>query len=163
MVIKRIQQFFTDRLRAGAEANRHERDHALKLATAALLIEVAHADAQVLPSEQRAVTEALQRLFGVSCEETEELVAMAEAAVKRSVSLFQFTHLVDQHFSPEEKARVIEMMWRVAFADQVKDKYEEHLVRQVAELLHVPHGVFTQARYRVEQESTALAHNTARS
>ena len=151
-MIRRIQRFFTDKIQSRVQSGQQNNEQALQLATAALLIEVTRADFHVVQSERRAVISAVQSLFGLSRQETDELVALAEEEVDGSVSLFQFTQLVDQEFSLEQKAAVIEMMWRVAFADLDKDKHEEYLVRKVADLLHVPHTTFIRARHNVETE-----------
>jgi len=151
-MIRRIQQFFTDRIQSRIQGGHQSNEQALRLATAALLIEVTRADFHVEQSERRAVESAVRHLFGLSRQETDELVAMAEEEVDGAVSLFQFTQLVDQEFSQQQKAEIIEMMWRVAFADLDKDKHEEYLVRKVADLLHVPHSTFTRTRHKVEME-----------
>ena len=151
-MIRRIQRFFTDKIQSRVQSGQQNNEQALQLATAALLIEVTRADFHVVQSERRAVISAVQSLFGLSRQETDELVALAEEEVDGSVSLFQFTQLVDQEFSLEQKAAVIEMMWRVAFADLDKDKHEEYLVRKVADLLHVPHSTFIRTRHNVETE-----------
>jgi uncharacterized tellurite resistance protein B-like protein len=153
-MIHRIQQFFAERIQSRVHAGQQDGGHAVRLATAALLIEVTRADYHVEQSERRAVVSAMQDLFGLSGAETDELVAIAEEEVDGAVSLSQFTQLVDREFSQEQKAQVIEMMWRVAFADLNKDQHEEYLVRKVADLLHVPHSTFIRARLKVE---TALA------
>lgn len=151
-MIRRIQQFFNERIQSRVQTGRQGGEQAVRLAAAALLIEVTRADFHVEPAERRAVVNAVQRLFGLSRAETDELVALAEEEVDSSVSLFQFTQLVDREFSQEQKAEVIEMMWRVAYADLNKDKHEEYLVRKVADLLHVPHGTFIRTRHKVEAE-----------
>jgi uncharacterized tellurite resistance protein B-like protein len=151
-MIRRIQKFFSDRIQSGVHGGQQSNEQALRLATAALLIEVTRADFHVEQSERRAVVSAVQDLFEISRQETDELVAMAEEEVDGAVSLFQFTQLVDQEFSQQQKAEIIEMMWRVAFADLDKDKHEEYLVRKVADLLHVPHSTFIRTRHKVEIE-----------
>lgn len=150
-MIQRIQRFFAERIQTRSSGNEGNQQ-SLRLATAALLIEVTRADFHVDAAERRAVIDAVQRFFKLSREQTDELVAMAEQEVNGSVSLFQFTQLVDREFSPEQKIQVIEMMWRVTYADLDKDKHEEHLVRKVADLLHVPHSAFIRARHKVEAE-----------
>jgi uncharacterized tellurite resistance protein B-like protein len=151
-MIRRVQQFFTDRIQSRVQSGEQDNKQALQLATAALLVEVTRADFHVEQSERRAVMSAVQTLFGLSRQETDELVSLAEEEVDGSVSLFQFTQLVDKEFTQDQKAQIIEMMWRVAFADLDKDKHEEYLVRKVADLLHVPHSVFVRTRYNVESE-----------
>jgi uncharacterized tellurite resistance protein B-like protein len=154
-MIRRIQKFFTDQIQSRVHEGQQSDEQALRLATAALLIEVTRADFHVEQSERRAVLSAMQDLFGLSCQETDDLVAMAEEEVDGSVSLYQFTQLVDKEFSQQQKAAVIEMMWRVAFADLNKDHHEEYLVRKVADLLHVPHSTFIRTRHTVEAELEA--------
>ena len=151
-MIRRIQQYFTDRIQSRVHGEQQGNEQALRLATAALLIEVTRADFHVEQSERRAVVSAVQELFELSRQETDELVALAEEEVDGSVSLFQFTQLVDKEFSQQQKAEIIEMMWRVAFADLNKDHHEEYLVRKVADLLHVPHSTFIRTRHKVETE-----------
>ena len=151
-MIRRIQQYFTDRIQSRVHGEQQGNEQALRLATAALLIEVTRADFHVEQSERRAVVNAVQKLFELSRQETDELVALAEEEVDGSVSLFQFTQLVDKEFSQQQKAEIIEMMWRVAFADLNKDHHEEYLVRKVADLLHVPHSTFIRTRHNVEME-----------
>jgi len=154
-MIRRIQKFFTDQIQSRVHEGQQSDEQALRLATAALLIEVTRADFHVEQSERRAVLSAVQDLFGLSRQETDDLVVMAEEEVDGSVSLFQFTQLVDKEFSQQQKAAVIEMMWRVAFADLNKDHHEEYLVRKVADLLHVPHSTFIRTRHTVEAELEA--------
>ena len=151
-MIRRIQQYFSDRIQSRVHGGQQGNEQALRLATAALLIEVTRADFHVEQSERRAVVNAVQKLFELSRQETDELVALAEEEVDGSVSLFQFTQLVDKEFSQQQKAEIIEMMWRVAFADLNKDHHEEYLVRKVADLLHVPHSTFIRTRHNVEME-----------
>jgi uncharacterized tellurite resistance protein B-like protein len=150
-MIKRISRYFEQRLRPD-EADRSGPlpEARLRLATAALMIEMTRADFAVTDAERTAVVSSLQAHFGLGDAETRELVELAELEVRTSASLFQFTHLIDKHFALEQKIAVIELLWSVAYADAVKDHHEEHLVRKVADLLHVPHSAFIRARERVE-------------
>lgn len=159
-MIRSIQRFFDTRIRGRlGEEDRESQMRGLQVAAAALLIEVTRADYQVLDAEREAVLKAVRDLFALDAQETEELVALAEEEVRRAVSLYEFTRLINQNFSQEQKQKIIELLWRIAFADDEKDKYEEYLVRKVADLLHVPHREFVRARHRVETE---LAENPRR-
>ena len=127
-------------------------EHALQLATAALLIEMTHADFHVTGDEKDAVRLALQKAFDLSSQQTAELISLAGQEVKEASSLYQFTDLIDKNFTHRQKRHVVEMLWRVAFADRHKDMYEEYLVRKIADLIHVSHKDFIQARHTVEAE-----------
>jgi uncharacterized tellurite resistance protein B-like protein len=81
----------------------------------------------------------LQTALGISQQEIDELVALAGKAADKATSLYEFTRLINDHYSREQKLQVIQSMWRIAYADDALDKYEERLIRQVSDLIHVPH------------------------
>jgi uncharacterized tellurite resistance protein B-like protein len=107
------------------------------------------ADHDEHPGEQVALEQALKKTFSLSEDETRRLSDLAQRESAESVSLYQFTSLINDHFSPADKIRVVEMLWQVAYADDHLDRYEEALVRKIAELIHVPHRDFIQAKHRV--------------
>ena len=100
----------------------------------------------------------IQATLGLQASETDELLRLAEAESRQAVSLFEFTREIDRGFSPEQKKRVVELLWLVAFADAQKDAHEEHLVRTIAGLLHVPHPDFIDAKIRARGQSEAERH-----
>lgn len=125
-----------------------EREHALRLATAALLFEVVRADGEVHDDERRLLRAAVQSTFDLPGPELDELLRLAEATSAEAVSLYEFTRVVDTSFPPEQKKRIVELLWLVAFADASKDPLEEHMVRKIAGLLHVSHPDFIDAKQR---------------
>ncbi len=152
IVIRSIQQFFESRiLRVAEEDSSDAIRRAQRLATAALLIEVSRADLEVKDEERAMVAESVARIFDLSPDETAELIRLAEEEVRSAVSLYQFTRLIDKDFSMDRKKQIVELLWRVAFADDEKDRYEEHLIRRIADLLHVPHDDFIQAKLRAQR------------
>jgi uncharacterized tellurite resistance protein B-like protein len=153
-MIDSIKRFFEERVAAEAtEPAPETREHGLRLAAAALLFEVVRADAEVMEEERTVVRAAIQGTFGLETEETEELMQLAEEESRGATSLYEFTHLIDKAFSPEQKKRVVELLWLVVFADTVKHAHEEHLVRRIAGLLHVPHPDFIDAKIKARAES----------
>jgi uncharacterized tellurite resistance protein B-like protein len=131
-----------------ADAAPADREHSLRLATAALLFEVVRADGEVHDDERRLLRTAVQSTFELPVAELDALLAEAEASADRSVSLYDFTRVIDTAWPPEQKKRIVELLWLVAFADARKDPLEEHLVRKIAGLLHVPHPDFIDAKQR---------------
>jgi uncharacterized tellurite resistance protein B-like protein len=126
-------------------------EHALRLATAALLVEMTRADHAISAAERAAVEEAVRRVFGLTAEETGELVRLAEQEASEATSLYPFTSLINRHLSHDQKDRVVELLWEVAYADGGLDSHEEHLVRKVAGLIHVPHQAFIRAKLRAQE------------
>jgi len=151
-MITAIKQFFSDKIQAQEQAAAPAREHALNLATAALLIEAMRADHTVLEQERQAVQALLQQHLRLQADEVHGLFALAEQEVKNSVSLYQFTSLIDQGIAYEQKVRIIGMLWQVVYADEILDKYEESLVRKIADLLHVSHRDFIQSKHRFMPE-----------
>lgn len=144
-----VKRFFDTHLAAAAEAGDASRqEHAYRLAAAALLIEMTRADHQVKGIERDAVARAVERAFELSDSETAELLTLAEEQADHATSLFEFTRLVNRHFDAAQKQHFIELLWSVALADGELDKYEEHLVRKVADLIHVPHSAYIRAKHQ---------------
>lgn len=129
--------------------------HALRVATAVLLVEVARADFIVQPEEKVRLRQLLERQFDLPAAELDALMEQAEADADRLVSMQHITRLMNEHYDHAMKLRVVEMMWQLVYADGDKDHYEEHLIRQVAELLYLSHAEFIQARHQAETEAQA--------
>jgi len=143
-----IKRFFDANLTAAGEAaGAADQEHAYQLAAAALLIEMTRADHDVKGIERDAVIGALTRAFDLDESETAELVALAEAHAEDATSLYEFTRLINDHFDADQKQHFVELLWSVALADGEIDKYEEHLVRKVADLIHVPHMAYIRAKH----------------
>ena len=123
-----------------------EVERRLRLATAALFIEMMRADFEVTEEERHKLEALVRETLELDETETRELLAAAEREVDSSVELFQFTRLIDEAFTPEQKAKVVERLWRIAYADENVDRLEEHLVRKIANLLHVSHRDYIAAK-----------------
>ncbi len=125
-------------------------ERVLQIATATLLLEVVRADFEIQLEELDKIRQLLASQFRLNADELEQLITEAGENADRLVSLQHITRQLNEQFSESEKIRVIEMMWEVVFADGNLDHYEEHLLRQVAELLYLPHSAFIKARHRAE-------------
>jgi len=109
-------------------------------ATAVLLVEIARADHERLAVEHDVMLELLKGCFSLSAIEAESLLNRAEIAAENSVSLHEFTHLLHAELSYAEKEKIVEMLWRIALADKVLDKYEDYMIGKIADLLYVVRG-----------------------
>ena len=143
-----IKQFF-DNYIASTPAHEQDAEHALQLATAALLIEMMRMDEAIKPEERHAVAGSIQNKFDLSDQEAETLIQLAEDEAALATDYHQFTSLINKGFTLGQKILVIEHLWQVAYADNHLDMYEEHLVRKIAELLYVPHSAFMNAKHKV--------------
>lgn len=145
-----IKRFFDQHI-SDSGAGGRPTEHGLHLACAALLFEVSRVDFSVDEVELGALAKALEKKFALSGTQVQELIELAREEIRQSTSYHEFTNLINNSFQYEQKVQLVEMMWRVAYADQHLDRYEEHLVRKVAELLYVSHVDFIQAKHRALQ------------
>ena len=130
--------------------------HRLQLASAALLIETARADFTQDQAEQAAMETLLCSTLKLNEMEVQQLIKQASARVDESISLYEFTRLINDHFTSNQKLQLIHNMWVVAWADNSVDRYEEHLIRQVAELTYVPHEHYIRSKYKARDQILAL-------
>ena len=149
---------FLDRIRTAFEPAEEASGHSeedLRLAAALLMVELSRADYEVDEGERRAIRHAVMHSFDLTDADADELIQAAEAEADAAVSLYRYTGLINEHWGPREKARLVEALWRIALSDDEMHHFEEHLVRKMAGLLHVPHHEFLQAKHRVQEERGA--------
>lgn len=127
-------------------------DGDLRVATAALLLEAAVMDGAFDDAERDAVSSVLQTHFGLSPDAAADLIGEAQASLDAAGDLYAFTRTVKDGYPPERRVEIIEMLWRVAYADGVLHDYESNLVRRVAGLLYVPDSLSGDARKRILAE-----------
>jgi len=145
-MLNAIREFFDQHVAAGA-AGGDER-HTIEVATAALLVETVRLDGEIDASERAAAHRAVRAKFGLGEAEAATLIRLAEEEARDATGYYQFTSLINRQFSAAQKLRIIELMWQVAYADAELSAHEQHVVRKIADLLHVPHRAYIAAKLR---------------
>ena len=148
MLIKTFRKLFTAKEQ---DIDDIALSHRTELASAALMIEVARSDFDASDIELQTVIAHLKDSFEITPAELESLTARAHDSVEASASLYEFTRVVNDNLDLHAKRELIAMMWRVAFADGELSKYEEHLIRRVADLIYVAHSDFIQLKHAAEE------------
>ena len=148
-MLNKIKKFFEQNMSLETDV---DIEHRLKLATAALMIEIMKQDGETRNEEVESVKKALQTKFKLTKTEIDELFSLASEEAKQSVDLYQFTSLIREHFSQEKKIKTIEYLWTVAYADNHLDAHEEHLIRRIADLLYVTHQDFIKAKHNIQEK-----------
>jgi uncharacterized tellurite resistance protein B-like protein len=146
-MLKAVHDFIASQLQSHAERATDE-GRELRLAAAALRVEVSRIDGTVGPEELGAMRAGIRELLELSAAETDELIGLAEQRSLQAVSLYELASVVDRWMPPRGKQRLVELLWLVAFADGRKNALEEQVIRTIAGLLHVPHADFVAARKR---------------
>ena len=131
-----------------SDASSEAADHSLPLAVAALLFEISRADHEVDDVERETIAAAVARVCDVPAEEIATLLAEADDAVEESVSIYEFTSVVNEQFDRAQKYELLVLLWRVAYADGRVDHYEEYFVRKITDLLHLSQSDFIRAKHQ---------------
>jgi uncharacterized tellurite resistance protein B-like protein len=149
-MIKSLKEFLLSGLSAGGEDSGGGKI-SIELCAAVLMLEVSLADSKMDDEEYRLIERAMQQHFGMSKEKADILIETAREEVDHATSLYAFTRHVNETLAPREKYRIIELLWRVAHADAVIDKYEEYYIRKIADLLYVSHADYIKAKHRAAE------------
>ena len=119
----------------------------------ALLLETSMADEILDESELMALKNTLQKDFQINEDEIDELIDLAKENVEDSTSLYEFTRDINDNFDAAERVKLIESMWKIAYADGNIDKFEEHIIRKVSNLIYVSHSDFIKAKISAKEET----------
>ncbi len=135
------------------ESDGADREATLRLATAVLMIDVARADHVFEESEFDSMLQLIESHFELSPEQAAELVNAAGEKADDMVSLFEFTQLLHKQLDEREKARIVSLLWQVAYADGQLDKYEDALVLKISDLLYVSRGRVMRLKQDAQQSA----------
>ena len=118
-------------------------------ACAALLIEKAYADKDFDESEKMSLKNSLMTTYKIDEIEIDELILDASQSVQESTSLYGYTRIVNDEFSYDEKLNLLKNLWKIAYADGNLDKYEEHLLRKISDLIHISHSDYINIKLEI--------------
>lgn len=149
-MLNKLSRFIERHLQPAGGSSPVLSQHQKQLAVAALLVEVAMADHQFSEVEVHNLAAILERKFALSHDELAELISLAKNETNHATSLHQFTQLINQYCAAEEKFKLMKAMWEMAYADGNLDKYEDYIIRKVADLIYVPHTEFIRAKSLVK-------------
>ena len=153
-MLSSIKKFFEDHLQPEI-CDGITNAKGIEYATAALLIELAKSDFAEHPTERQLIIAMLRDTFALADADLQELLALAESGTSDANDIFQFTSLVNDHYTNDQKIMLLENFWKVAYADGRLDKYEEQFIRKVAGLINLPPSEFTKTKHRVKQSVEA--------
>ena len=123
----------------------------LNNACAALLVEIAFADKDFDETEKQALKQALIQTYDISESEIQEIIEDAENTVDESTSLYGYTRIVNDEFGYEDKLNLLKNLWKVAYADGYLDKYEEHIIRKISDLIHISHSDYINIKLKIRE------------
>lgn len=149
-MFKSISKFLQENIRKDSDDVMDEQQ-LMHLASAALLLEVSRADFDIQDEELASIANSLSENFNFSKQEADSLIELARTEQDSHVSIHPFVKIINDECSVDEKKILLEDLWRVAYADDKLDKYEEYQLRKIADLLYIPHSVFIQTKLKVTE------------
>jgi len=148
-MLDKIVKFFESSLQSETDSV-DASTNKIEKATAAIFIELSKSDDIEHADESNLILSLLKETFSLSDSDLAELVSLAESEAQDSHDLYQFTSLINDHYNNNEKIKLLENCWRLAFADGRLDKYEEHFIRKIAGLINLPPSEFIKTKLRIK-------------
>ena len=148
-----VKRFFSKVTEDDSKVTDEQRKHDTRVATCALLVEMARIDETFTQAEMDAILSILKEKYGLSREHADALIAEADKALDESVDLWQFAKRINEYYSNEEKIEIIEILWRIVYVDGKMDKYEHYLMNKLATLLRLSHEQLIDAKLKVLHSS----------
>ena len=149
-MIESIKSFFENKLTKKEEEEAPSSAMSrVDLTCAALLVEVMNSDHELDEREHQEFMAVLQQSYNIAESDLEELTQLAKDEAFEATSLYEFTKLINDSYDYQQKVGLVENMWRIAFSDKRLDKYEDHLIRKVSELIYVSHSDFIKTKLKV--------------
>jgi uncharacterized tellurite resistance protein B-like protein len=152
-MLKKIKGYISEfgNQSSDSENQEEEEKDIINNACAALLIETALADKVFNTEEIDSMKKTLREVYGIDEKDLDELISESEKKVSESTSLYEYTRLINDLCDYQDKLKLIQNLWAIAFADKHLDKYEEYLIRKISDLLYVSHSDFIQQKLNVKE------------
>jgi uncharacterized tellurite resistance protein B-like protein len=148
VMLKKLKDFFNEEFQPNKS---QDPEKALHRACAMLLMEVSRADFDFSQNEKDKVAKLLKSLFDLSDTSLAELLEYSEAKSEENTAVHPFTSLINEHYDYNKRVNLVALMWKVAYADGNLDKYEDSVIRKVADLLYIRHSDFIRTKLEGEQ------------
>ncbi len=147
-MIDSLFNWFEDLVKQPDEANPSAGDDRIAFTATALMLEVARSDTEKSDIELATIEKILTAEFALPEHEVHEVIEAGSASVDEAHDLYQFTQLINEHFSYSEKEALLFALWRVAYADGHVASFEDHIIRRVAGLIHLAHEDFIRLKLK---------------
>lgn len=149
-MIENIKNLFSEKMQPIKEEI-HPDQNKISIATCALLLEMAHSDSEFSAEEKQHILEILKKNFVLGENDAEELLLLAEQERKESLDLWQFTNLINENYSREDKLKVVDTLWQVIFTDGKINQHEDYLIRKLTNLLNLQHEDMIAAKLKTRE------------
>lgn len=146
-----FKELFNDKLDV-IEPTQDKSDHRLKVAACALLLEIAGADDSFESAERNKIMDIMIDRFNLHENEVENIMTESESSIDKSVSLYEFTDILNKQLTNDQKYEILKNLWHIAFADGNLDSYEDHYIKKISNNLHMYNKDRIAAKMEVKSE-----------
>jgi len=150
-MIDLVKKFFGKAVNGHMAEDEEKATHDIRVATCALFLEMSQIDGKFSASEREHIISVLTNDYGLSDDVAAALLEAAHEKLDESIDLWRFTNLINENYSREEKRRIIEIVWRIAYADGRLEKHEDYLVHKLANLLRLTQGELIEAKLKAKK------------
>jgi len=145
-----VKKFFGKKTREKGDNLQGGEVHDIRVATCALFLEMSHIDGVFSQTEREQILGVLKTGYGLSDEHAAALLEASQGQLEGSIDLWQFTNLINQNYTREEKLQIIETVWTIAYADEKLDKHEDYLMHKLAKLLRLSQKELIEAKMKAK-------------
>ena len=124
----------------------------IKIAATSLMVEMANSDGSITDEEYESITNSIQKVFNIEIEKIKELIKISKEELKESVSLYEFSGVINENFSHDEKIELMDQLWRLIYTDNKLDKYEDKLIKQIGGMLKLDHREIINSKLFIKQQ-----------
>ena len=132
-----------------SSGNKHTK---VEVATCALFIELAKSDGEFSQEERDLIIIQMKNLFSLEKKYIDDLMLLAEEKVKQSVSIYEFTGIINKSFSQEEKIELLENLWKLIYRDEKLTAYEDHMIKRIGATMNIEHKQIINSKLWVKQQ-----------
>lgn len=148
-MIERLKQVFESLTFQDSDGKKKDNPHDVRVATCALFLEMANIDGEFTANERKNIMKILGNEYGLTEEDVADLTKAAEDQREGKIDVWQYTNLINQNYSDEEKLHIVEMLWKIIYSDGRLDAHEDYLIHKVAKLLRLQHDQLIDAKLKV--------------
>lgn len=148
-----LKKFFDKGVDGSCKNSAQKTKHDVRIAVCALFVEMARIDGMFTPMEMESILSILKEKYGLSPEHAEAIMAEAQKELDESVDLWQFSNLINDNYTQDEKIEIIELLWRLVYMDGKMDRYEHYFMKKLKNLLRLSHNQLIEAKLKVLESS----------
>jgi uncharacterized tellurite resistance protein B-like protein len=156
MMFKSLKKLFgTSNTDSGNTISMHsslDKHIKVEVATCALFIELAKSDGEFSDDERELIISEMKSLFNLEKKYVDDLILLAEEKVKESVSIYEFTGVINKSFSQEEKIELLENLWKLIYRDEKLSAYEDHMIKKIGATMNIEHKQIINSKLWVKQQ-----------